>query len=82
MGVALTSCTVPAVGHPTFDLPEDEMEVGVGIHGEPGRSRVTLEARVDSEAIDFYRHLGFSSVDLLPCYYQDGGDAVVMERPI
>ena len=39
MGVALTSCTVPAVGHPTFDLPEDEIEVGVGIHGEPGRRR-------------------------------------------
>jgi dihydroxyacetone kinase-like protein len=43
MGVALTSCTVPAAGKPTFDLPEDEMEVGVGIHGEPGRSRVALE---------------------------------------
>jgi dihydroxyacetone kinase-like protein len=42
MGVALTSCTVPAVGHPTFDLPEDEMEVGIGIHGEPGRRRVPL----------------------------------------
>ena len=42
MGVALTSCTVPAVGHPTFDLPEDQMEVGVGIHGEPGRRRVPL----------------------------------------
>jgi phosphoenolpyruvate---glycerone phosphotransferase subunit DhaK len=42
MGVALTSCTVPAVGHPTFDLPEDEMEVGVGIHGEPGRRRVPM----------------------------------------
>lgn len=42
MGVALTSCTVPAVGHPTFDLPETEMEMGVGIHGEPGRSRVPL----------------------------------------
>lgn len=43
MGVALTSCTVPAVGHPSFDLPDDEMEVGVGIHGEPGRERVPLE---------------------------------------
>ncbi|PZU45423.1 MAG: dihydroxyacetone kinase subunit DhaK [Microbacterium sp.] len=43
MGVALTSCTVPAVGHPSFDLPEDEMEMGVGIHGEPGRKRVPLE---------------------------------------
>ena len=43
MGVALTSCTVPALGRPSFDLPEDEMEVGVGIHGEPGRKRVPLE---------------------------------------
>jgi phosphoenolpyruvate---glycerone phosphotransferase subunit DhaK len=42
MGVALTSCTVPAAGRPTFDLPEDEMEVGIGIHGEPGRRRVPL----------------------------------------
>jgi phosphoenolpyruvate---glycerone phosphotransferase subunit DhaK len=42
MGVALTSCTVPAAGEPTFELPEDQMEVGVGIHGEPGRQRVPL----------------------------------------
>jgi dihydroxyacetone kinase-like protein len=42
MGVALTSCTVPAAGTPTFDLAEDEMELGVGIHGEPGRKRVPL----------------------------------------
>lgn len=42
MGVALTSCTVPAVGVPTFDLAHDEMEMGVGIHGEPGRRRVAL----------------------------------------
>jgi dihydroxyacetone kinase-like protein len=42
MGMALTSCTVPHVGKPTFDLPEDEIEVGVGIHGEPGRKRVKL----------------------------------------
>jgi dihydroxyacetone kinase-like protein len=40
MGVALTSCTVPAVGKPTFDLPDDEIELGIGIHGEPGRERV------------------------------------------
>ena len=37
MGVALTSCTVPALGHPTFDIGEDEVEIGVGIHGERGR---------------------------------------------
>ena len=43
MGVALTSCTVPAVGKPTFTIGEDEMELGVGIHGEPGRRRVRLE---------------------------------------
>jgi dihydroxyacetone kinase-like protein len=42
MGLALTSCTVPAVGHPTFDLDDDEMELGVGIHGEPGRQRLPL----------------------------------------
>ena len=42
MGIALTSCTVPHVGKPTFDLPEEEMEVGVGIHGEPGRKRTKL----------------------------------------
>jgi len=41
-GMALTSCTVPAAGEPTFDLPEDEMELGIGIHGEPGRQRVKL----------------------------------------
>ncbi len=42
MGVALTSCTVPAAGRPTFELGEGEMEMGVGIHGEPGRRRVPL----------------------------------------
>ncbi|MBC5767135.1 dihydroxyacetone kinase subunit DhaK [Ramlibacter albus] len=39
MGVALTSCTVPAAGRPTFDIGDGEMEFGVGIHGEPGRRR-------------------------------------------
>jgi len=43
IGIALTSCTVPAAGKPTFELGEDEMEVGVGIHGEPGRRRVKLK---------------------------------------
>ena len=42
MGLALTSCTVPAAGQPTFDLGDDEMELGVGIHGEPGRARLPL----------------------------------------
>lgn len=43
MGVALTSCTVPAAGTPTFQLADDEMEMGVGIHGEPGRRRIKLQ---------------------------------------
>jgi dihydroxyacetone kinase-like protein len=42
MGLALTSCTVPAAGKPTFELPEDQIEVGIGIHGEPGRTRAPL----------------------------------------
>jgi dihydroxyacetone kinase-like protein len=42
MGMALTSCTPPAKGSPLFDLGDDEMEMGVGIHGEPGRSREKL----------------------------------------
>ena len=50
MGVALTSCTVPAAGQPTFRLGEDEMEMGVGIHGEPGRRRVKLSSADDIAA--------------------------------
>lgn len=42
MGMALTSCTVPAKGSPTFDLSADEMEIGIGIHGEPGRQRLPM----------------------------------------
>jgi dihydroxyacetone kinase-like protein len=42
MGMALTSCTVPAAGKPTFDLPDDQMEVGIGVHGEPGRKRLPV----------------------------------------
>jgi len=50
IGIALTSCTVPAAGKPTFDLAEDEMEVGVGIHGEPGRRRVKLRPAAEIAA--------------------------------
>ena len=42
MGMALTACTTPASGEPSFDLPDDEMEIGIGIHGEPGRYREKL----------------------------------------
>jgi dihydroxyacetone kinase-like protein len=42
MGMALTSCTTPAAGKPTFDLGDDEIEIGIGIHGEPGQQRMAL----------------------------------------
>jgi dihydroxyacetone kinase-like protein len=47
MGVALTSCTVPAAGKPTFEIGGDEIEMGVGIHGEPGRRRIALKPADD-----------------------------------
>jgi dihydroxyacetone kinase-like protein len=50
MGVALTSCTVPAAGKPTFQIGVDEMEMGVGIHGEPGRKRVKMGSADDIAA--------------------------------
>ena len=43
MGVALSACTVPHAGSPSFDLADDEIEIGIGIHGEPGRHRIPLE---------------------------------------
>jgi phosphoenolpyruvate---glycerone phosphotransferase subunit DhaK len=51
MGMALTSCTVPAAGKPTFDLADNEMEVGIGIHGEPGRKRLPLAPAKDVAAL-------------------------------
>jgi dihydroxyacetone kinase-like protein len=47
MGMALTSCTVPAAGKPTFEIGDDEMEIGIGIHGEPGRRRVKLASAAE-----------------------------------
>lgn len=54
MGMALTACTVPAAGKPGFDLPEDEMEMGIGIHGEPGtyRSHIKTADEIADEMID------------------------------
>ncbi|GHV27712.1 dihydroxyacetone kinase subunit DhaK [Synergistales bacterium] len=61
MGIALTSCTVPAVGKPTFDLPDDEIELGVGIHGEPGRERV--KHKTSAEIVEY---MGSAIVGDLP----------------
>src|SRR4051812_49980054 len=77
MGVALTSCTVPAVGHPTFDLPEGEIEVGIGIHGEPGRRRLPMApAREVAELLvtPVLEDLDFTGGGgVLPLFYGEGG---------
>ena len=54
MGMALTSCTVPAAGQPTFELGDDEMEIGIGIHGEPGRER--KPAASSAEVVEMMAH--------------------------
>jgi phosphoenolpyruvate---glycerone phosphotransferase subunit DhaK len=46
-GIALTACTTPSAGAPTFDLPDDEIELGIGIHGEPGRKRVKITSAAE-----------------------------------
>jgi len=55
MGFALTSCTVPANGKPTFELGDQEMEMGIGIHGEPGIERVPMMSAKDVTARLFHR---------------------------
>jgi len=71
MGVALTSCTVPAIGSPTFVLADDEIEMGVGIHGEPGRRRQAMAA-ADSLAAEL---LGSVLEDLKP---QRGSEVLLL----
>ncbi|MFK4298884.1 dihydroxyacetone kinase-like protein [Arthrobacter sp. GAS37] len=68
MGAALTSCTVPAVGRPSFDLPEGEMELGVGIHGEPGRKRVPVMSAAE---------LSHAFVESITTDYDLGGKPVI-----
>lgn len=65
MGMALTSCTVPHAGKPTFELGEDEMEIGIGIHGEPGRTRMKM-----ASAHDIVEMMATAIVDDLP--YKSG----------
>jgi dihydroxyacetone kinase-like protein len=69
MGMALTSCTVPHAGKPTFDLPEDEMEIGIGIHGEPGRTRMKL-----ASAAEITQMLATPILDDLP--FKSGDEAL------
>jgi len=69
MGMALTACTTPSSGQPSFDLPDDEMEIGIGIHGEPGRYREKL-----TPAHDIVERLATAIVEDLP---YDSGDKVL-----
>jgi dihydroxyacetone kinase-like protein len=68
-GVALTPCTVPAAGKPGFDLGEDEIEIGVGIHGEPGRARGKLVSAREIAAI---------ALDAINADHPVAGDVLVM----
>ncbi|RZS89369.1 dihydroxyacetone kinase DhaK subunit [Motilibacter rhizosphaerae] len=82
MGVALTSCTVPHAGRPTFELGEDEMEVGIGIHGEPGRQRVPLEpadAIVDRLLEPVLEDLPFASGDRVLLFVNGMGGTPLLE---
>ncbi len=66
MGMALTSCTVPVAGKPTFEIGDDEMEIGIGIHGEPGRTRMKIKPAdeiVDMLAEAILEDLPFKSGD-------------------
>ena len=69
LGIALTSCTVPAAGKPTFELAESEIEMGIGIHGEPGRSR---------EPLGTARELATAALDAINADMPLSGDLLVM----
>jgi dihydroxyacetone kinase-like protein len=69
LGIALTSCIVPAAGKPTFELAESEIEMGIGIHGEPGRSR---------EPLGTARELATAALDAINADMPLSGDLLVM----
>lgn len=71
MGMALTSCTVPSAGKPTFDLGTDEIEVGIGIHGEPGRERMK-----NKTARELVEMMSEAIITDLP--FKSGDDVIVM----
>ena len=82
MGMALTSCTVPAAGKPTFEIGDDEMEVGVGIHGEPGRERRKLASADEiTEALltPILDDLPFSSGDRVLAFVNGMGGTPLIE---
>jgi phosphoenolpyruvate---glycerone phosphotransferase subunit DhaK len=82
MGMALTSCIVPAAGKPTFELGDDEMEIGIGIHGEPGRERVKLEPSakiVERLATPIVEDVPFESGDEVLAFVNGMGGTPLIE---
>jgi dihydroxyacetone kinase-like protein len=82
MGMALTSCTVPAAGKPTFDIGDDEMEIGIGIHGEPGRERrklATADEITELLAIPIIDDLPFQSGDRVLAFVNGMGGTPLLE---
>src|SRR6266481_4751848 len=82
MGMALTSGTVPAAGKPTFELGEDEMEIGIGIHGEPGRRRVKLapaDEITEMLAIPVIDDLGLKSGEQVLAFVNGMGGTPLIE---
>ena len=82
MGMALTSCTVPAAGKPTFEIGDDEMEIGVGIHGEPGRERrklATADEITEALMTPILDDLPFSSGDRVLAFVNGMGGTPLIE---
>jgi dihydroxyacetone kinase-like protein len=82
MGMALTSCTVPAAGKPTFDIGDDEMEIGIGIHGEPGRERRKLapaDEITEALAMPVLDDLPFQSGDRVLAFVNGMGGTPLLE---
>jgi phosphoenolpyruvate---glycerone phosphotransferase subunit DhaK len=82
MGMALTSCIVPAAGKPTFELGDDEMEIGIGIHGEPGRERMKVEPSakiVDRLASPIVEDVPFEQGDQVLAFVNGMGGTPLIE---
>ncbi|HEX5688597.1 MAG TPA: dihydroxyacetone kinase subunit DhaK [Roseiflexaceae bacterium] len=82
MGMALTSCVVPHAGKPTFDLPDDEMEIGIGIHGEPGRRREKVGSAAEITemlATPILEDLPFKSGDSVLAFVNGMGGTPLIE---
>ncbi|MDQ6683089.1 MAG: dihydroxyacetone kinase subunit DhaK [Chloroflexota bacterium] len=82
MGMALTSCTVPAAGKPTFEIGDDELEIGIGIHGEPGRERramATADEVTEMLLTPILDDLPFSSGDRVLAFVNGMGGTPLIE---